>query len=39
MSYSIAYDPTKFIVASMREMVSTLVVALILDSVYTRFEL
>ena len=30
MSYSIAYDPTKFIVASMREMVSTLVVALIL---------
>ena len=30
VSYSIAYDPTKFIVASMREMVSTLVVALIL---------
>ena len=30
MSYSIAYDPTKFIVASMREMVSTLVVAMIL---------
>ena len=29
VSYS-AYDPTKFIVASMREMVSTLVVALIL---------
>ena len=30
VSYSIAYDPTKFIIASMREMVSTLVVALIL---------
>lgn len=30
VSYSIAYDPTKFIVASMREMVSTLVVALVL---------
>ena len=30
VSYSIAYDSTKFIVASMREMVSTLVVALIL---------
>lgn len=30
VSYSIAYDPTKFIVTSMREMVSTLVVALIL---------
>ena len=30
VSYAIAYDPTKFIVASMREMVSTLVVALIL---------
>ena len=30
VSYSITYDPTKFIVASMREMVSTLVVALIL---------
>ena len=30
VSYSIAYDPTKFIVASMREMVFTLVVALIL---------